>query len=174
MASDAARAQAGRRILDPGLAQLYARAVLAITRARHHIQPEEGRRLVARLEARCGGPVGPVALADLLLAEPLEPGELAAELRAALPPFRGDGLHPSELAAVIVDDSIAAALAKGYVSEEEARELLRYASALGCSVDDVRAMSVHLVPFLAALEVGITPARGPGSSSRRRPRDTGR
>ena len=85
---------------------------------------------------------------------------------------------------MIVTDGIAVVLAKGYVSEDEARELLRFAVALGCSVDEVRNMSAHLTPFLAALDESIafdpppaprraTPARGPGSSSHRRRRGTG-
>jgi hypothetical protein len=164
-----------RRILDVGLAHLYARAVLAIARADDEIELEEGLRLVARLEARSGRPV---SLDDLLLAEPLDPAELAAQLGASASPFRGSGLHPSELAAMIVADGIVVALGKGYVSEEEARELLRFAVALGCSVDDVRRMSEHLTPFLATLDESIAfaprSARGPGSTSRRPPRGTGR
>jgi hypothetical protein len=143
---------ADHRILDIGLAHLYARAVLAIARADDEIEPEEGLRLVARVEARSGHPV---SLDDLLLAEPLDPAELAAQLRSSTSPFRGAGIHASELASMIVTDSIAVVLAKGHVSEEEARELLRFAMALGCSVDDVRNMSAHLVPFLAALDESI-------------------
>ena len=141
------------RILDAGLAHLYARAVLAIARAEDQLPLEVGLRLVARLEARSGRPV---SLADLLLAEPLDPADLAAQLRASAGPFRRGDIHPSELAALIVGDSIAVVLAKGYVSEAEARELVRFAVALGCSVDDVRRMSVHLTPFLAALDEQIS------------------
>ena len=160
---------ADRRILDAGLAHLYARAVLAIARADDEIELEEGRRRVAHLEARSGQPV---SLADLLLAEPLDPAELAAQLRASAGPFRGAGLHSSELAEMIVTDSIRVVLAKGHVSEEEARELLRFAVALGCSVDDVRRMSEHLTPFLAALDETISfepsppaPASAPGAAA---------
>lgn len=137
------------RRLDIGLADLYARAVLAIARADHELGLEEGLRLERLLEARSGRPV---VLDDLLLHEPLDPAELVAMKRGHAGPFRGGGVHPGELAAMIVMDSIAVVLAKGYVSEAEARELLRFAVALGCSVDEVRAMSAHLTPFLAALE----------------------
>jgi hypothetical protein len=155
---------ADRRIHDVGLAHLYARAVLAIARASGEIELEQGLRLVSRLEARSGAPV---SLDDLLLAEPLDPAELAAQLRTTAGPFRGAGLHPSELAAMIVSDSIVVALAKGHVSEEEARELLRFAFALGCSLDDVRRMSAHLSPFLTALDepITLTPPSSPPSSS---------
>ena len=164
---------ADRRILDAELAHLYARAVLAIARADDEIELEEGLRLVAHLEARSGPPV---SLDDLLLAEPLDPAELAAQLRASAGPFRGAGFHPSELAEMIVTDSIRVVLAKGHVSEEEARELLRFAVALGCSVDDVRRMSEHLTPFLAALDETIsfdaaTPAAPatPAAAAKRKP-----
>lgn len=161
---------AAKRLLDIGLANLYARAVLAVARANDEIVLEQGQRLVAQLEARSGQPI---SLADLLLAEPLEPGELAAQLRAPTSPFRATEVHPSELAAMIVTDGIGVVLAKGYVSEEEARELVKFALALGCSVDDVRAMSPHLTPFLAALDDAITfessgaaASRAPGATAR--------
>jgi len=137
-----------RRPLDIGLAQIYARAVLAIARADHELGLEEGLRIVRLLEDRSGQPV---ALDDLLLEDPLDPTELVASVRASSSPFRGNCVHPGELAAMIVLDSIAVILAKGYVSEAEARELLRFACALGCTVEEVRSMSAHLVPFFGSL-----------------------
>jgi hypothetical protein len=137
-----------RRPLDIGLAHIYARAVLAIARADHELGLEEGLRIVRLLEDRSGHPV---VLDDLLLDEPLDPAELVAMIRTTSGPFRGNCVHPGELAAMIVMDSIVVVLAKGYVSEAEARELLRFAVALGCSVEEVRSMSAHLVPFFGAL-----------------------
>jgi hypothetical protein len=140
---------ASQRLLDVGLAQLYARALLAIARADHELGLEEGLRIEQMLERRSGSPV---SMNDLLLFEPLDPAELVAQVRTLSGPFRGAGLHPGELAAMIVQDSIAVVLAKGYLSEAEARELLRFAMALGCNVDEVKSMSPHLSPFLAALD----------------------
>lgn len=138
------------RLHDVGTAQLYARAVLAIARAGDHLGLEEGLRLQERFEARAGYAV---VLDDLLLIEPLVPSELAAQLRRSTStPFRGPAIHAGELAAMIVTDAIAVVLAKGYVAEAEARELLRFAIALGCSVDEVRALSADAAPFLGALE----------------------
>ncbi len=137
-----------RRPLDIGLAHIYARAVLAIARADHELGLEEGLRIVRLLEDRSGRPV---SLDDLLLDDPLEPAELVSTLRASGGPFRGNCVHPGELAAMIVIDSIAVVLAKGYVSEAEARELLRFAVALGCTVEEVRSMSAHLLPFFTSL-----------------------
>lgn len=154
------------RVLDEGLAHLYARALLAIARAEDELALEVGLRLVARVEARSGRPV---SLDDLLLAEPLDPAELAAQVRAQAGPFRGAGLHPGELAAMIATDAIAVVLAKGHVSEAEARELLRVAAALGCSADDVRRMSPHLAPFLAALDEAISFDAPPLRARRTRP-----
>jgi hypothetical protein len=137
-----------RRPLDIGLAYIYARAVLAIARADHELGLEEGLRIVRLLEDRSGRPV---SLDDLLLEVPLDPAELVAMMRQTGGPFRGNCVHPGELAAMIVMDSIAVVLAKGYVSEAEARELLRFAVALGCSVEEVRGMSAHLLPFFGGL-----------------------
>ena len=138
-----------RRPLDIGLAHVYARAVVAIARADHELGLEEGLRLVRLLEDRSGRPV---SLDDLLLEEPLDPAELVAMTRANAGPFRSNCVHPGELAAMIVMDSIAVVLAKGYVSEAEARELLRFAVALGCTVEQVRQMSYHLLPFFGSLD----------------------
>ncbi len=136
--------------LDAGVAHLYARAVLAIARAGDELGLEEGMRLQERIEARSGNHM---SLDDLLLFEPLAPSDLAAQLRALASPFRGASMHPGELAAMIVIDSIAVVLAKGYVSEAEGRELVRFATALGCSVEEVRKLSAHAAPFLSALDV---------------------
>jgi hypothetical protein len=51
------------------------------------------------------------------------------------------------------------------LSEEEARELLRFAFALGCSLDDIRRVSAHLAPFLAALDEPFTLSSSSASSS---------
>jgi hypothetical protein len=135
--------------LDVGVAHLYARAVLAIARAGEELGLEEGLRLQERVEIRAGFSL---SLDDLLLYEPLLPSELAAQLRLSASPFRGSSIHPGELAKLIVMDSIAVVLAKGYVAEAEARELVRFATALGCTVDEVRKLSAETAPFLSALD----------------------
>lgn len=135
--------------LDVGVADLYARAVLAIARAGEELGLEEGLRLQERVETRAGFAI---SLDDLLLLEPLLPSELAAQLRGFTSPFRGTAIHPGELAAMIVVDSISVVLAKGYVAEAEARELVRFATALGCTVDEVRTLSAETAPFLSALD----------------------
>ena len=139
---------AGERIFDRALGHLHARALIAITRADDQIGLEEGHRLQQRIELRTGGPL---ALDDLLLAEPLEPHRLAESLGGSAAPVRTAGIHPGELAAMIVTDGIAIVLAKGYVSEAEAREIVRFASALGCPLDQVRALCSRAAPWLATM-----------------------
>src|SRR5438477_275680 len=71
--------------------------------------------------------------------------------RSPTGPFRGGaGLHPGELAQMIVTDAISVVLAKGHVSEEEAQQIVTFATALGCSRDEVRRMSGHLAPWFAS------------------------
>ena len=135
-------------MLDSALGHLFARALVAIARADDQIGLEEGLRLQQRIELRTGGPI---SLPDLLLAEPLEPHRLAESLRGAAGPFRTAGIHPGELALMIITDGIAVVLAKGYVSEAEAREIVRFASALGCSLDEVRAMCSRVAPWLGTM-----------------------
>jgi uncharacterized membrane protein YebE (DUF533 family) len=136
------------RILEAGLAQLYAQALVAITRADDQIELEEGLRLQQRIDARTGRPM---PLEDLLLAEPLDPAHLAELIRASSGPFRGGSIHPGELARMIVTDAISVVLAKGHVSEQEAQQIIKFATALGCTMDEVRAMSEHLAPWLGHL-----------------------
>jgi len=132
-------------VLPGDLAQLYARALVSVARADHEIGVDEGHRLQQRIEART---TQALPLDDLLLAEPLDPAEFAALLRVPTGPFRDAGVHPRELARMIVVDAIAVVLAKGHLSEEEARQIVALATALGCSIDDVRAMTDQLEPWL--------------------------
>jgi hypothetical protein len=139
---------AAEPVLDAALGHLFARALVAIARADEEIGPEEGLRLQQRIALRVAGTI---SLDDLLLAEPLEPHRLAESLGGAAGPFRNAALGPGELAAMIVTDGIAVVLAKGYVSEAEAREIVRFASALGCSLDHIRALCNRVAPWLGAL-----------------------
>ena len=139
---------AAEPILDLAQGQLFARALVAIARADDQIGLEEGLRLQQHIELRTGSPI---LLDDLLLAEPLEPHRLAEALRSVAGPFRNAWLSPGELAAMIITDGIAVVAAKGYVSEAEAREMVRFASALGCSLDQIRALCSRVAPWLGAL-----------------------
>jgi hypothetical protein len=132
-------------MLDSALGHLFAQALVAIARADDEIGPEEGLRLQDRLALRVAAPI---SLDELLLADPLEPHRLAESLRGAAGPFRNAWLLPGELAALIINDGLAVVLAKGYVSEAEAREIVRFASALGWSRDQIRALCDRAAPWL--------------------------
>jgi hypothetical protein len=136
------------QIREPDLALLYAQALVAIARADNELGLEEGMRLQHKIDTRL---VTPIAIEDLLLAEPLHPRVLAAVTGTANGPFRGGTLHPGELARMIVVDAIEVVLAKGHLTEEEAQTAIRFATALGCSLQEVRAMTVHLSPWLGHL-----------------------
>jgi len=139
---------AASRQLDEIAGHLHAQALVAIARADGEIGLEEGARLQQKIEARTGREAN---LDDLLLAETVDPQQLADAVRATSGPFRtGSGLHPGELAQMIVVDAIEVVLAKGHVSEEEAQQIVRYATALGCTRDEIRRMSAHLSPWLTA------------------------
>ena len=139
---------AADRKLDSALGHLFARALVAIARADDEIGPEEGLRLQQRLALRVAAPI---SLDELLLAEPLEPHRLLEALGSVAGPFRNAWLLPGELAAMIVSDGVAVVLAKGYVSEAEARVIVRFASALGWSLDQIRALCNRVAPWLGAM-----------------------
>lgn len=133
------------RLHDPVLVHLHARAVVAVARADEEISLEEGLRLRERLEARAGARV---ALDDLLLAEALTPEELAAQAGGAGDPFRSGGIHPAALAAMIIADGVAVAMAKGYVAEVEARALIAFGRALGCTREELLRFGPRLATWL--------------------------
>lgn len=136
------------KILDENIAALHAQALVAIARADGEIGLEEGARLQQRIEQRSGRPAN---LDDLLLSESLDPAALAEQLRAQTGPFRGGaGLHPGELAQMIVTDAISVVLAKGHVSDQEAAEIVTFATALGCTREEIRRMSGHLAPWFSS------------------------
>lgn len=135
------------RMLEGGLVQLYARALVAIARADEEIGRDEGLALQERIDARSGQAI---PLDDLLLTEPLDPAQLADAVRGSAGPFREARTHPAELARMLVSDGVAVVMAKGHVSEHEAQQIIRFATALGCTLAEVRAMSEQLAPWIAA------------------------
>ena len=136
------------RVLDAQLAHLYALALVAVARADDQIGL---RRACACSSGSTRAPDARCRIEDLLLAEPIDPAQLAEQLVTSSGPFRSSAVHPGELAAMIVVDAVAVALAKGYVSEAEGQQIVRFATALGCTIDDVRRMSEHLAPWLVGL-----------------------
>jgi hypothetical protein len=131
-------------IPDRELGLQYARALVAIARADHAIELEEGRRLVERLRVRCSVPVH---LEDLLLEPPLSPEQLAQQVSDRDGPFRSAQIHPRELGAALIEDGVAIMLSKGHATEAEADRLWRFAEALGVSADEFRAQTLAVAPW---------------------------
>jgi hypothetical protein len=134
-------------MLDPVLAQAYALVLVAVARADDEISLEEGLRLQQILATRVGREV---AIEDLLLAEPVDPDDLGMLAKAG--PFRGTGVHPSQLAETLVADAIGVVLAKGHVAAAEARELLRYVAVLGCSDADFHRLTAEVSRWIPPLD----------------------
>ncbi|MGE0549535.1 MAG: hypothetical protein AB7O24_27200 [Kofleriaceae bacterium] len=131
---------------DPVVAQLYARAVLAVARADHEIGRDEGARLERRINTRLGWAIG---LETLMLADPLDSRELAQQFSdTAAGPFRTVAIDKRKLASMIIQDGLEVCMAKGHVTDREARQLIRFAVALGCTTDQILAISPDLEPWL--------------------------
>jgi hypothetical protein len=122
-------------IRDPELAQLYARALVAVARADTEIGFEEGMRLQQRITDRCETPL---RIEDLLFEPTLRPEQLTDYTSGG--PFRG-AAQPAQLAEWLVADGLAVVLAKGHVTHSEAKTLWRFAEALGVSHDDFRRLT---------------------------------
>jgi hypothetical protein len=136
------------RIGDRELALLYARALVAIARADHAIEAEEGERLAERIDRRC---TTPLRLEDLLLEPALTPEQLAQQLQTE-DPFRGRPTGPRDLASPLVVDGVEILLAKGHVSETEIDRLWRFAHALGLSADEFRGLTEAVAPWFPTTE----------------------
>ena len=122
-------------IRDRELAQLYARALVAVARADTEIGIEEGSRLQQRIEERCEVPL---RIEDLLFEATITPDELRDYASGG--PFRG-AAHPAQLAEWLVSDGLSVVLAKGHVTQQEANVLWRFADALGVSREDFRRLT---------------------------------
>lgn len=133
-----------KRIEDREIALLYARALVAIARADHEIEFEEGLRLTDRIADRCRIAV---RLEDLLLEPALSPEQFVEQLGVNDGPFRSATIHPRELASVLVQDGVAIMLAKGHATEAEADRLWRFARALGLTDDEFRRLTAAVAPW---------------------------
>jgi len=133
-----------KAIPDREVGLLYARALVAVARADHEIQFEEGLRLAERIRRRCEVPP---RLDDLLLEPALSPEQFVQQAGTRDGPFRSSQIHPRELGAALVEDGVAIMLAKGHATETEADRLWRFAEALGLSSDEFRALTKAVAPW---------------------------
>jgi len=128
---------------DRELGLLYARALVAIARADHAIEVEEGERLVERIASRC---TIPLRVEDLLLEPPLSPEQLSEQITDRDGPFRSAQIRPHELGEALIEDGIAIMLSKGHATESEADRLWRFAEAMGVTRDEFHRLTQAYFP----------------------------
>jgi len=131
---------------DDELGTLYARALVAIARADGEIGPEEGLRLHELIEARSIPAVDP----ELVLFDPATPEALRY---AALQrdPYRSESVAPRALGQALLVDGLELAAVDGEVNSREALLILRFARALSCTAEDIRAATHELDEWLPQL-----------------------
>src|SRR5262249_54961904 len=107
---------------------------------------EAGFRLQQRIALRV---LGTISLDELLLAEPLEPHPLPEAFRSgAAGPFPQAGLHPPAAPGGFWSHALAGPLCNRCRSQAEAGVIMRFASALGCTLDQVRALCRRAAPWI--------------------------
>jgi tellurite resistance protein len=123
--------------LDGDLAQLYAQALIAVARVDGEIGPEEG----ALLRTLVGAHTSVEIDYEQSFFHKMTADELGAAVRAA-------NLDAREVGRAFVSDAASLSLADGDLNGGEAQAILRYAQALGCTNDDIRAATRELDAFL--------------------------
>jgi tellurite resistance protein len=123
--------------LDAELAQLYAQALIAVARVDGEIGPEEGELLRKLVSAHTSVEVD----YEQSFFHKMTADELATAVRATK-------LDPREVGRAFVSDASSLSLADGELNGGEAQAILRYAHALDCTNDDIRAATHHLDEYL--------------------------
>ncbi|MFT3700079.1 MAG: hypothetical protein QM831_43440 [Kofleriaceae bacterium] len=122
-------------VLDEDAAMIYGRVLIAIARADGEIDPDEASALERIIAQR--SPI-PLPIGELLFAPPAKPEQLARGSGAGGGPFRSVAIDLGEIARTLVDDALEVVLAKGSITSGEQASLIRFATALGLSSDEVR------------------------------------
>jgi uncharacterized tellurite resistance protein B-like protein len=121
--------------LDGELGQLYAQALLAIARVDREIGPEEASRVRELVAKR-----SPVEIdVEASFFHKVTPEELAAAASA---------IDRRELGRALVADGVSLATADGDLNSMEGHAILRFAHALGCTVEDIGAITHELDEWL--------------------------
>ena len=120
--------------LDPELASLYVRALLAIARADREIDSAEGSRLDAVIQRRAPG----TSLADVMFMPALRTDELERALGTDTGggPFRKSNVDPREVGLMFVKDALEVCARNDGLSSAEESALLRYATVFGMPVHE--------------------------------------
>jgi len=130
-------------VLDEELARMYAGALYTITRADGSVEREETDGLRELIARRWQLAIDPEAL----FFTTVTPESFAAAVRRR-DPFRGSGAHsPRQIAHALIGDAIELSTVDG-LDDVKVDALLRFARALGCTNEDVRAASDRLTSWL--------------------------
>jgi len=123
--------------LDGELAQLYAQGLIVVARIDGEITPEEGALLRTL--------VGNHSSAEIDYEQSFFHKLTAEELAAAV---RATKVDSRELGRAFVSDASALSLVDGDLNGGEAQAILRFAHALGCTSEDIRAATNELDAWL--------------------------
>jgi tellurite resistance protein len=134
-------------VLDEELARMYAAALYTITRADGAVDREENAGLRALILGRWQLALDP----ETLFFTTVTPESFAHAVRRLDAPFRDAGRHtPRRVGQALVEDATALSIASGGLDDDKAEAILRFARALGCSTEDIRAASDQLSAWLDA------------------------
>ena len=122
--------------LEPGIEELYVRALLTIARADSEIDHAEGERLDAVIRAR----FPTVSLGELLFERALRTEDVVKGLGVESEggPYRNTKVSPAELGRMFVEDAYSIVSAKDGMSSTEEAALLRFAPLFGMPTHEVR------------------------------------
>jgi uncharacterized tellurite resistance protein B-like protein len=126
--------------LTDDVAKLFAGALHAIARADAEIEPAESLRLQALVKARSDVEID----AEMLFFDPTTPESFAAALRKL-------GADAKAVGLALVADAVALATADGDLNSKEARAILRFARAAGCTAEGVHGVTDQLDEWLGEL-----------------------
>ena len=126
--------------LTDEIAKLFAGALHAIARADGEIETTESVRLQSLVAARSNVEID----AEMLFFEQTTPESFGAGLRKHAADANAVGL-------ALVEDAVALATADGDLNSKEARAILRFARAAGCTAEGVHGVTGELDEWLSEL-----------------------
>jgi hypothetical protein len=133
-------------VLDDELVQLYAAVLYTISRADGTVDRDENISLRRLVQRRWQVSLDPEALFFTSVTP-----ESFAHALAGRDPFRSSAAgSPTQIARALVEDAVLLCELNGGLDDRAAREILRFARALGCSSDDIVAASRRMSEWLSS------------------------
>jgi hypothetical protein len=131
-------------VLNEELVTLYAAALYAITRADGALHREESDRLSELIARRWQSEIDP----EFLFFTTVTPESFALAVQGNDSPFRSGAGEPLQVARALIADAVELSTTTSGLDDAKAHAILRFARALGCSTDDIRAASSQLSHWL--------------------------